>query len=377
MQPALTLLGVAVAIVGVSGTAAPTWQPHEIALTSSVSYEPQKAWRVELNATFSHEQSGTVLHGAGYWDGGTDWKLRFAPPTAGEWKWSTSCSDLENSGLHAKTASFAATANAGTNPLFLHGFLRPNKGNRFLEHADGTPFYWLGDTHWSGFSSAEHWADSDNTTIDPGASAHSMLKEMVDVRARQGYSVWKGETFVVNGKQGGEQGGISNAGGDTWGAGGMYGALRPEFWQAVDEIVEYINSKGIVVSFAFAGIGRGLTNESMVPDIMALARYTTARYAGYSTVWTTCQEYCAGVSGHAEPWAVSAWGKIAESQWLLDPHKRSTSLHNCAWNPIPSWRGASWYGHNTNQQGHFSTQPVEHWLEQYLLRTIHSTMHTL
>eukprot|EP01044_Picomonas_judraskeda_P028814 COSAG03_NODE_9719_length_697_cov_34297.351171_3_plen_92_part_01 len=40
-----------------------------------------------------------------------------------------------------------------------------------------------------------------------------MLKEIVDVRAAQGYSVWKGETFVVNGKQGGSAGSIANAGG--------------------------------------------------------------------------------------------------------------------------------------------------------------------
>ena len=46
-----------------------------------------------------------------------------------------------------------------------------------------------------------------------------MLKEMVDVRAAQGYSVWKGETFVINGKQGGGEGVIANAGGDAWGAG--------------------------------------------------------------------------------------------------------------------------------------------------------------
>jgi hypothetical protein len=62
---------------------------------------------------------------------------------------------------------------------------------------------------------------------------------------------------------------------------------------------------------------------------------------------------------------VAAWGRIARVQFLGDPHKRSTSLHNCAWNPIPAWRGAEWYGHNTNQQGHFSTVSVDHWLQQY------------
>ena len=61
----------------------------------------------------------------------------------------------------------------------------------------------------------------------------------------------------------------------------------------------------------------------------------------------------------------AAWGKIAESQWLLDPHKRSTSLHNCGWNPIPKFRGEEWYGHNTNQQSQFVTSSVDHWLEQY------------
>lgn len=42
-------------------------------------------------------------------------------------------------------------------------------------------------------------ADTDNSTFD---SSGSMFKEMVDVRAKQGYSVWKAETFVINGAQG-------------------------------------------------------------------------------------------------------------------------------------------------------------------------------
>ena len=67
------------------------------------------------------------------------------------------------------------------------------------------------------------------------------LKQMVDVRAAQGYSVWKGETFVINGAQGGQGGGIANAGGFAWGPGGMTGGdLNPDFWQAMDEIVAYI-----------------------------------------------------------------------------------------------------------------------------------------
>jgi hypothetical protein len=99
-----------------------------------------------------------------------------------------------------------------------------------------------------------------------------------------------------------------------------------------------------VVSFAFAGIGRGLTKAEMEEPISWIARYCVARYAAYQTVWTTCQEYCAGT-----PFP-DAWARIGELQFNLDPHKRSTSLHNCAENPIPSWRSEAWYGHVTLQQ---------------------------
>jgi hypothetical protein len=118
-----------------------------------------------------------------------------------------------------------------------------------------------------------------------------MLKEMVDVRARQGYSVWKAETFVINGQQGGSTGSVANHGGSSWGAGGMYGELLPGFWEAIDEIVGYVNSQGMVVSLAFAGIGRGMPTSEFEPQVAALARYAVARYAAFSTVWTTCQEY--------------------------------------------------------------------------------------
>ena len=84
-----------------------------------------------------------------------------------------------------------------------------------------------------------------------------------------------------------------------------------------------------------------------------------ARTAAFMTVWTTCQEYCAGTS------FADAWARVAQTQFELDPHKRSTSLHNCASNPIPAWRGEAWYGHVTLQQGHHITSTADHWLQQY------------
>merc|ERR1711924_522113 len=128
---------------------------------SAAAYEqPLSWWGLELNATFQHTESGVLYQTPGFWDGGLTWKVRFAAPVAGEWNFTTSFSETNNSGLHGQIGSFFVTEYDGENPLYQHGFLRPHESGRFLEHADGTPFYWLGDTHWSGFSTAEHWNDT-------------------------------------------------------------------------------------------------------------------------------------------------------------------------------------------------------------------------
>ena len=353
---------------------ATTWQPWGLTLLSSVAYPaPLPWWGVELNGTFSHA-SGQRLVAPGFWDGGAVWRLRFSPPLAGVWWYKTSCSDVSNSGLHGAHGNFTAAAYTGQNPLYAHGVLRPAPGGRYLQHADATPFYWLGDTHWSGFSSAEHIDDTNNRTIDSAAPQNtSMFERIVDVRAAQGYSVWKAETFVINGPQADAHEGaeaidgsrrlhaaVSNDGGPAWRPGGQYVDLNPEFWQAIDRRVALVNSRGMVVSMAWAGIGRGMTNVSLEAAIGALARYAVARYAAYSTVWTTCQEYC------TQSDEVSlAWKRLAQLSWELDPLKRATSLHNCASNPIPVWRGESWYGHVTLQQGHRRVDGTGHWRVQY------------
>eukprot|EP00041_Stephanoeca_diplocostata_P015512 m.296443 g.296443 ORF g.296443 m.296443 type:complete len:846 (+) comp20062_c0_seq2:121-2658(+) len=338
-------------------TTTTVWQPIEFTFTSSTEYAQPAPWMtLQLNASLIHVSSGTILTLPGFWDGNTSWKVRFSPPMKGAWNYSTAFTDKTNSGLHKQEGEFTATAYTGTNPLYIHGILRPSATNRYLEHADGTPFYWLGDTHWSGFSSAEHWSDTDNTSFD---GSGSMFKEMVDVRAKQGYTVWKAETFVINGNQGGGHGSIANDGGPAWGADAPgFVELNPGFWQAIDRRVAYVNSRGIVVSLAYAGIGRGMPDTTNEPVATALARYAVARYSAFSTVWTTCQEYCANGD-------VAAWGRVAKLQYELDPLKRSTSLHNCAQNPIPPWRNESWYGHVTLQQGHNIASPVDHWLSQY------------
>ena len=47
----------------------------------------------------------------------------------------------------------------GENPLFQHGPLRVSRNRRYLEHIDGKPFFWLGDTWWMGLTKRLPWPD--------------------------------------------------------------------------------------------------------------------------------------------------------------------------------------------------------------------------
>lgn len=175
------------------------------------------------------------------------------------------------------------------------------------------------------------------------------------MRAKQGYSVWKAESFAVNAAEPGNS--PTNSGGPAWLPGPSMSNLNPKFWGDIDRRVAYVASQGIVTSLAYAGIGRGMPTAEHEPAMLSLARYAVARYAAYPTVWTTCQEYCLGGD-------TAAWAATAKLQYDLDPYKRSTSLHNCASNPI-AFHDQYWYGHVTLQQGHGSVTSVDHWLQQY------------
>lgn len=141
------------------------WDPIELALSASDSYENPYT-DVDLAATFTHED-GTAYTVAGFWDGGDEWVVRFAPPEPGTWRWET---DADDAGLIA-SGTFGVTPTTGDGRLREHGFLEA--GERALYHADGTPFFWLADTVWSAGAKAtvEEW------------------DEYVSYRAEQGYTV--------------------------------------------------------------------------------------------------------------------------------------------------------------------------------------------
>ena len=77
----------------------------------------------------------------------------------GQHRWRSECSDGSDAGLHGVDGTVRSNAYEGDNPLFRHGPMRVAPDRRHFEHADGTPFFWLGDTWWMGLCHRLHWPD--------------------------------------------------------------------------------------------------------------------------------------------------------------------------------------------------------------------------
>ena len=125
----------------------PMYSRAEWMFSSSADYD-NPVQDASLTAVFT-SPSGREYKVYGFWDGGRTWRLRFSPDEMGSWSFRTVCSDPDNSGLHQQ-GQFESVQPEGTSDFAKHGSLSLSNNRRYFIHADGTPFFWLGDTAWNG-----------------------------------------------------------------------------------------------------------------------------------------------------------------------------------------------------------------------------------
>lgn len=98
-----------------------------------------------------------------FWDGGQTFRVRLVATAPGTWTWSTG-KHTGDSGLDNKKGAFNAIAwtkaEKMANPN-RRGFIRVAANSHTLEYADGSPFFYTGDTWWSALTKTYAW-DSDD-----------------------------------------------------------------------------------------------------------------------------------------------------------------------------------------------------------------------
>ena len=175
-----------------TGTVA-VWDRTDIVLTSSKTYD-NPYLDVNVEAIFTHTD-GTEIKLSGFWNGDNEWRVRFAPTKAGTWNYvitSNKTDDIATegfTGLHNVTGSVSAyqvTADETSNPNLLHGFINFSENGRYFQYADGTSFYWLGDTNWQ----APNYVSITQCNY-PGCDCGNQFEHEVNDRLEKGFTVYQ------------------------------------------------------------------------------------------------------------------------------------------------------------------------------------------
>ena len=144
---------------------------------------PEPFLRPALDVVFTDAAAGQRTVPA-FWAGGNQWKVRYASPVVGTHRYRSQCSDPGDAGLHGVEGQVEITPYTGSNPLFRHGPLRVARDRRHFEHADGTPFFWLGDTWWKGLCKRLTWEGFQELAADRKAKGFSVVQIVCGVVSR-------------------------------------------------------------------------------------------------------------------------------------------------------------------------------------------------
>jgi hypothetical protein len=286
-----------------------TYQPVEITFVSAKAYaHPHRD--IKLKAIFTGP-SGRKISIAGFWDGDSTYRVRFAPPEAGAWTFRTIASDTTNPGLHHQEGMITTTAYTGQDPFARKGWPAVSANKRYFTHADGTPLFLLGDTAleitWKSTEAevaayiADRQAKGFNAVL-LAAMSHVYIHPY-------GVRNQHDEPFALNND---------------------LSYLNPRYFDHLDMIVEQANSAGMAVIIVplwgwmieFIATDLGLGTPVTVEQGLLMAQYIGARYAGYNVIWSV-----AGDWHYEEPRMNQYWadfGRVLQeaSGWL-----HLTSIH--------------------------------------------------
>jgi len=196
----------------------------------------------------------------------------------------------------------------GDNLLYRHGPIRVAKDQRHFEHADGTPFFWLGDTWWKCLCKRMTWEGFQELTADRKAKGFSVVQIVCGPYPDEGpfRPSWENE------------GGMPYKTRD-------FTVLNPEYWKYADRRLEHLVQSGIVPAIVGAW-GRADCNAMKHVGVDGLKRhwrYLVARYGAYPVFWIL-----GGELGNDTKWGAGPWGEVGRYVRSIDPYRHPLTVHS-------------------------------------------------
>jgi hypothetical protein len=244
--------------------------------------------------------------------------------------------------LNGVKGNLNCVENKSTLNIYQHGAIRRLPGMYFLEHNNGTPFFYTACTAWNGTlkSTDEEWND------------------YLNHRAKNNYNVIQ---FVTTQWRGGDK--------DRFGQVAFEGAgiirINTDFFKHLDKKVDEINQHGLVAAPVLLWAlgsrqGRDLSPGYYLPEEEAviLARYMVARYGGNHVIWIL------GGDGKYTGEYEQRWKNIGRAVFG-DPHPGVVALHPGGGSWIgEAYSSESWLDIVGYQSGHNNADRTLSWINR-------------
>jgi hypothetical protein len=257
-----------------------------------------------------------------FWRGGSKWTVRFAAPTPGEYTYHLESTDKSNPDLNGHEASVRIAGYSGASALRQHGMLRVSRDKRHFEQADGTPFYWLGDTWWTGLSDRLPWDGFQKLTAN---------------RKSKGFTVVQIVAGLVpsNEEQAPVDPGFHNEGGAVWDP--DFKRINPGYFDVADRRIQLLVDAGIAP--AIVGAWHQALGQMGVAKMEKHWRYIIARYGAYPVFWVVGGEVfdppaeignkAAGIvlDGKLTDLRSPGWSDVARYIRATDPYHHPVTVH--------------------------------------------------
>ena len=318
---ATAILALALIVAGRSAPAADAVKaaanvPAEIGFTAKADHaDPFDT--VILDVVF-RSPSGRTLRVPAFWAGGRSWKVRYASGEVGAHHYQAVCSDAADAGLHGVGGDVEVAPYAGDNPLFRHGPVRVADDRRHLAYADGTPFFWLGDTWWMGLSHRLHFPDDfARLAADRKAKGFTVVQIVAGLYPDM-------HPFDPRG---------ANEAGFPWEK--DYARIRPEYFDAADRKLRHLVDQGL--SPCIVGMWGYFLPWMKVEKAEKHWRYLIARYGAWPVTWCIAGEanlpwYLAKGFPYDDREQVHGWTQVMRYVRETDPFRRPLTIHPTAIN---------------------------------------------
>ncbi|MFI5356529.1 MAG: DUF4038 domain-containing protein [Opitutales bacterium] len=290
--------------------------PLELTLTA-VQTHADPFNTVVLDVTFV-DPRGREFRVPAFWAGANTWKIRYASPVTGRHTFRTECAPATDAGLHGIAGTVEVVPYEGENPLYRHGPLHVSGNRRYLEHDDGTSFFWLGDTWWMGLCHRLHWPDE--------------FQRLAADRKAKGFTVVQIVAGLYPDMPAFDPRGANEAG-FPWEE--NYTAIRPAYYDAADQRLHHLIAQGITPSLV--GAWGYFIPWMGTPKVQAHWRYLIGRYSAWPMTWCIAGEanlpwYLAKNFPYDDRAQVHEWTKVIRYVRDTDPFRRPLTIHPTAIN---------------------------------------------